>query len=206
MAEQAANAEQQTAVKEKKTLDPRIAFALMVVMVCCALCIGANKAWTKNRLNVSASFSVWQENVQQRVETAYNLLTVAGRYLPAADEGMQELKTDLQTMEKGMGSESALESVAEACAEFSADADALLARLAANGAVAQDSRDSMYVSLMLPQAVEQCSNDSALQAYNAAAESFNDGMRSFSGLLARLTGVRYAPVYQAATVKSAAAE
>ena len=193
-AEQTMHAEQQEK-KQKKELDPRIAFALMVVMVFCALCIGANKAWTKNRANVTASFSVLQENVQQRVETAYNLLTVAGRYLPAEDEGIVAVKQDLQAMESGINNESAIASVADAGEQFSLDAQALLTQLSNNSAVARDSRDSMYVSMMLPQAVEQCSNASALQAYNAAAESFNDGMHSFSGLLARLTGVDYAPVY-----------
>jgi len=195
MAENAAAAESSAMRKEKKTLDPRIAFVIMLVMLCIALCIGANKAWRKNREGVDASFAVWQESMQLRTETAYNLLTVAKRYLPEESDLIRAVRTDLSGMENDASS--AVNQRAAAGAAFVADAGALLKALAENTAVQQDSRDSMYVNLMLPQAVEQCSDESSLNAYNTAASGYNDAMRCFSGLLARLTGVNRAALISA---------
>ena len=189
MSENNAANEEKAFVKEKKSLDPRVALAIMIVMVCCALCIGANKAWKKNRVSVDAAYTVWEDNIQQRVETAYNLLTVAGRYLPSEDAQLASVRSDLKTME--CADTASRMSAGEA---FLTDAQALLTNLASNPSVQSDSRDNMYVTLMLPQAVEQCSNNAATTAYNAAAQSYNDGLRSFSGLLARLTGIDFAPV------------
>lgn len=189
MSENNAASEEKTFVKEKKSLDPRIALTIMIVMVCCALCIGANKAWKKNRVSVDAAYIAWEDNLQQRVETAYNLLTVAGRYLPATDAQVSTVREALKAMESADAT-----SRANAGESFVTDAQALLSSLASNPSVQSDSRDNMYVTLMLPQAVEQCSNNAAKAAYNAAAQSYNDGLHSFSGLLARLTGIDFAPV------------
>lgn len=206
MAENAANAANAgtAAKKEKKTLDYRIAFALMVIMILCSLCIGANKAWKNNRSGVSAGYAAWRENVQQRVETAYNLMTVAGRYLPADDQQLTAIKNDLDAMAATQETDETDTRRAAACEQFIADGNALLKTLAANAAVQSDARDNMYATLMLPQALEQCSNNSALTAYNEAARTYNDGMHSFSGLLARLTGVGYAPIFETTTVSASA--
>ena len=200
MPENAVNPEEAAPREEKKTLDPRIAFVLMVIMICCALCIGANKAWKKNRSGVDAGYAVWQENLEQRVETAYNILTVGGRYLAADDAMAAALREDISSMQISASDAEAIQRKADASARFLTDGKALLAALASNPAVQNDSRDNMYVTMMLPQAMEQCGGDTALNAYNAAAESYNDGMRSFSGLLAKLTGVAKAPVIRIANV------
>ena len=200
MSETAANAEKELQ-REKKALDPRIAFALMIIMIICALCIGANKAWKKNRVSVDAALAAYQENIEQRVETAYNVLTVARRYLPEDDLLVQAVRSDLHGMESASTSTGLKEQTA-AASVFSADATALLAALAQNGTVSTDARDSMYVTSMLPQAVEQCCASTAADAYNKAAQSYNEGMHSFSGLLARLTGVNYATVIDATTPAS----
>ena len=42
---------------------------------------------------------------------------------------------------------------------------------------------------MLPQAVDMCLSSDSAVAYNEAAASYNERMHSFSGLLARWTGV-----------------
>ena len=202
MAEQAVS-EEKTYTKEKKELDPRIAFAIMVVMICCALLLGANKAWTKNHQAVESGYAVLADNLEQRVETAYNLLTVAGRYLPSDHAQITAVRRDLQQMQSVSLSNDALNAAVAAGRQFSSDATALLSTLAANASVQADGRDSMYVSLMLPQAVEQCGSDAAINTYQEAADSFNKGMKSFSGLLARLTGVELAPdVASAETVGS----
>ena len=99
MSEQAAPAEQVITNKEKKSLDPRIAFCIMIVMICIALCIGARKAWIEKRIVVDTAYAEWQENIEQRIETGYNLLTVAGRYLPQDDPLVTTLKNDISMME-----------------------------------------------------------------------------------------------------------
>ena len=202
MAEQAVS-EEKTFTKTKKQLDPRIAFAIMAVMICCALCIGANKAWKEKRQNVDAGYAFLADDLQLRVETAYNLLTVAGRYLPAADPQVAAVKKDLQQMESVSQKAEALNAAVAGGRQFTDDASALLASLAANASVRADSRDAMYVTLMLPQAVEQCSGSAAITAYRTAAESSNSGLRSFSGPLARLTGVKAAPELSAANAGQA---
>ena len=191
MSEQAAPAEQVT-TKEKKSLDPRIAFCLMIIMICIALCIGARKAWIEKRIVVDTAYAEWQENVEQRVETGYNLLTVAGRYLSQDDTLVAALKNDITQMETATKGNADGIDAAAASQQFVKDANALLSAMSSNSAVMADSRDNMYVSSMLPQAVEQSGRDAAQQAYNTTAESFNKGMRSFSGFLAHLTGVEYA--------------
>ena len=68
MSEQAAPAEQVITNKEKKSLDPRIAFCIMIVMICIALCIGARKAWIEKRIVVDTAYAEWQENIEQRLQ------------------------------------------------------------------------------------------------------------------------------------------
>ena len=192
MSEQAAPAEQVITNKEKKSLDPRIAFCIMIVMICIALCIGARKAWIEKRIVVDTAYAEWQENIEQRIETGYNLLTVAGRYLPQDDPLVTTLKNDISMMETATkGSADGIEAAA-ASQQFVKDANSLLSYMSGNSAVTSDNRDNMYVSSKLPQAVEQSGRDAAQQAYNTVAESFNKGMHSFSGFLAHLTGVDYA--------------
>lgn len=197
-AENAAKAAEAAQPKERKSLDPRIAFALMVIMICCALCIGANKAWRKNRAGVEASLAAWQESVAQRMETAYNILTVGGRYLASSDALMIALREDISGMQSAGSSAEELQRQADASARFLTDGAAALAALAADSRVRSDARDTMYATLMLPQALEQCQNDAALSDYNSTAKSYNEDMRCFSGLLARLTGVSKAPIISAA--------
>ncbi len=193
-------------VKEKKTLDYRIALAIMIVMIVCALLNGASKAWKKNRSSVDAAYVVLEENLQQRVETAYNLLTVAGRYLASDDSLIAAVKSDLKTMESA-GASADMETRVKAGYSFPTDAQSLLKALSGNQAVQNDSRDKMYVELMLPQAVEQCSGTAAMESYRSASQSYNDGLRSFSGFLARLTGVSFAPTLETvSSSQSAAAE
>ena len=192
MSEQAASAEQVISTKEKKSLDPRIAFCIMIIMICIALCIGARKAWIEKRIVVDTAYAEWQDNIEQRIETGYNLLTVAGRYLSQEDPLVTALKNDITSMETATKSSSDGIEAAAASQAFVKDANALLSIMSTDSAVISDSRDNMYVSSMLPQAVEQSGRDAALQAYNTTAESFNKGMHSFSGFLAHLTGIDYA--------------
>ena len=79
--------------------------------------------------------------------------------------------------------------------QFHDDAQALLQSLAQRQDVQADGRDNMYVTQMLPQAVDMCLSSDSAVAYNEAAASYNERMHSFSGLLARWTGVSYAALF-----------
>ena len=199
MSENTANTEN-VLTREKKTLDYRIALVLMIIMIIIALFNGASKAWKKNRVAVDAAYAQWQENVQQRVETAYNILTVAGRHMSGNDARVVSVKNDLNDMQAGGSAGFSANQQAAACESFIRDAAALLNALAEEQQVQQDARDAMYVHLMLPQAVEQCSNTAALTAYNEAARAYNAGLDSFSGFLARIIGIDYAPTVDTALV------
>lgn len=171
----------------RKGLHPAIACVLMVVMIAAALLVGANKAWVEKRDEVNRSLTAAEATIRLRVETAYNLLTVARRYLSEGDRFFAAIEQDLRIMENTAGE---LGIRADACTQFQMDAQALLTALKRNVDVQADSRDSMYVTLMLPQAVEQCANNAALLAYDNMANTYNAGLHSFSGFLAQLTDVR----------------
>lgn len=178
------------AEKNKKSLHPALACVLMVLMLCCALLIGANKGWTKEKQPLQAYRETLLESLQARVETAYNLLTVAGRYVGETNAQYAAVQNDLRSMEKGMTSFYCV-----SAQQFYTDAQALLKTLSQREDVQADGRDSMYVTQMLPQAVEMCLSNDATVAYNNAAQAFNTRMSSFSGLLARWTGVESAPLF-----------
>ncbi len=179
------------AKEEKNGLRPVIACVLMVIMLCCALIIGARKGWTKEQNALQQYREAVLESVQARVETAYNLLTVAGRYMSADDTLYAAVKDDLQSLENGKTTFSVVST-----RQFQLDAQALLKALAERTDVQADARDNMYVTQMLPQAVEMCMSSDAITAYNEAASDCNDRMHSFSGMLARLTGMQYAALFE----------
>lgn len=182
---------------EKKGLHPAIACAVMVVMLCCALVYGANRGWTRERASLLEAHEDLQKSIQLRIETAYNLLTVAGRYVNESDALYAAVQKDLYSMEDGRD-----RLYMVSAAQFGADGKALLSALSARSDVQADSRDYMYVTQMLPQALEQCVSDKTADAYNAAARAYNKHMNSWStwpsGWLAMLTGVEPAAIYNPA--------
>lgn len=172
----------------KKGLHPAIAFVLMLAMLACALLYGANKHWQGERAIVEAEAGTLQEAMDVRVETAHNLLTVAYRHMPKDDALIAAVSDDLAAM-KNAASPLALRNAA--CEQFIKDAQALLSTLAQKNTVIADSRDHMYATLMLPQAVEMCQDQSAMTQYEYCASEFNSGLYgSFSGFLARLCGIK----------------
>lgn len=171
----------------KKGLHPAIAFVLMLLMLCCALLYGANRHWTGERAIVEAEATGALLAIDVRVETAHNLLTVAYRHLPKDDALCASVSGSLAVMKN---TALPLAQRAAACEDFIRHAETLLSALAQKESVMGDSRDHMYATLMLPQAVETCEDYSALATYDHYAAEFNDGLYgSFSGLLARISGV-----------------
>lgn len=178
-------------MKERKGLHPAIAFVLMLVMVTVAMCYGANKHWREEKAIVTMKALALEAEMEVRAETAHNLLTVAYRYLPKDDALCTSVSENRAVIRSAA---LPLADRMEACAQFSENALALLTKLKEIPLVLSDSRDQMYVQLMLPQAVELCEDISAFTAYDQAAEKYNKGLGStVSGVLAHLMGYKKAP-------------
>lgn len=171
-----------------------VAFVLMICLVCAGLVIGAYKGWSGERAQVEQLQSSLDAMLGTRVESAYNLLTVARRHLPADDALLSAVAADRDTLEGSAG----LADKAAANARLTADGKALLAALAALDSVQQDDRDRMYVESYLTQMLEESEEKTAGANYNLAAAQFNSSLRgSLSGRLAMALGVRTAQEFAA---------
>lgn len=164
------------------------AFFIMLACIVFALCWGAQKGWSSERREVEAAYDSLEDMLKTRIETANNILTVAGRHLDASDTFVAALKSDRDALaDTGAG----LTEKAAANEALETDALALLKKMAALDSVKADSRDSMYVAALLPQMLSDSGEFVTRTAYNEAAKSFNARFRSnfVSGTLARLLGV-----------------
>lgn len=171
-----------------------LAFFLMLLMVLAAVLWGACKGWASERAQVEAAQGSLTEMLSARREVITNILTVAGRHLPAEDEQLAGLRADRDLLVSGAD----LARRAAAHERLTRAAGELMARLAALPSVQADARDSMYVRSMLPQALEQSQSLVQEAAYNQRASDFNQRLgASFSGRLASLLGVRPAQQFTA---------
>lgn len=158
------------------------AIAIMVILVAGSVVFGAYRGWTDERARVNETYAGLESMLQTRVESAYNVLTVAKRHVGEDDEAYRRVESDLKTLE-GSGR---LSVKAEANESLTQDATALLTALAQMDSVKNDSRDQMYVTSYLPQMLAQSEQKTVGAAYNQAAAEFNTRIRStFSGWLAR---------------------
>ena len=169
------------------------AVVLLILLIVFAVCFGAYRGWSEERARVKETYAGLETMMQARVEAAYNLLAVAGReqYIKNADEGfldaVNRVKADKDVLEGG----TSLRDKAEANENLTVDAQALLQRLAALPAVQADERDRMYVESYLPQMMEQSGEKTAGAQYNSAAAEFNKKIYgTFSGMIARILGIR----------------
>lgn len=171
------------------------AVVIMVVLVIGSVLFGAYKGWTEEKAHVDATYAGLESMLQTRVETAYNILTVARRHLPDTDEAVQRVAMDLSQLDSPYA---ALPRKAEASEALTADAAALLKALGQLPTVQGDSRDLMYVNNYLPQMLAESEAKTEGAAYNQAAAEFNGRInRTFSGFLAKLMGIHPAEVFSA---------
>ncbi len=173
------------------------AFALMLLMFAAAVGVGAHRHWSGRREAVGETLTSLTDMLSARVEVAHNILTVASRHASLDDLTAEEIRTRMADIRAHIavlsGRTGSLREKADANAEFSRDAGALLATLAAQPSVRADDRDLMYVEQMLPQALEQSAYWTGEAAYNTEAAAFNSEMDgTFSGRLAQLLGVNCA--------------
>lgn len=170
------------------------AFVLMVVLVIASVGIGAYRGWSQERARVEETYAGLENMLQTRVETAYNVLTVAKRHPDAGAERIRQVEQLKDLLESG----ASLPAKAKANQQLSQDAAELLAHLSALSSVQNDSRDKMYVESYLPQMLEQSEEKTAGANYNSAAREFNQKLNStFSGFLAKLMGIQPAEEFMA---------
>ena len=172
------------------------AIAIMVILIAGSVVYGAYRGWTDERALVNETRAGLESMLQTRVESAYNVLAVAKRHLPEDDEAYLRVVRDRNALESANDD---LGQKAQANDALTADAAALLDKLAQLESVKNDSRDNMYVTSYLPQMLAQSEQKTAGAAYNQAAADFNSRMnKTFSGWLARtLLGIRPAVEFKA---------
>ena len=171
------------------------AIVIMVVLVIGSVLYGAYKGWTEEKSHVDATYAGLESMLQTRVETAYNILTVARRHLPETDEGVQRVSMALGQLDNAYTD---LGRKAQANDALAQDASALLKALSQLDSVKTDSRDEMYVNNYLPHMLAESEAKTEGAAYNQAAAEFNSRInRTFSGFLAKLMGVTPAEVFSA---------
>ncbi len=162
------------------------AFFLMILMVAVSVVIGAYRGWNEERAMVKETRAGLEEMLQARVESAYNVLTVAGRHLPQDQEAVLRLRA-ARGMLEGRAS---LSEKAAANEELTQAAQDVLSLLVQAESVQNDSRDKMYAESYLPQMLAQSEEKTAGAQYNIAAAQFNERLNaSFSGKIAALLGI-----------------
>lgn len=169
------------------------AVVLLIVLVLFAVCFGAYRGWSGERARVEETYAGLETMLQARVEAAYNLLAVAGReqYTLNADQDYLDAVERVKKDKDALEGNASLRDKAEANANLTVDAQALLQRLAAVPAVQADERDRMYVDTYLPQMMEQSEEKTVGAQYNTAAAEFNKKLYgTFSGMIARVLGIR----------------
>lgn len=162
------------------------ALILMICMLAFSLGFGAYRGWSEERARVEETYAGLENMLHTRVESAYNLLTVAGRHLNQEDELLSRVAQERDALEGN----APLSQKARANEGLTRDAGALLERLAALDSVQKDDRDRMYVESYLPQMLAQSEERTAGANYNTAAAEFNRRLGdSLSGRVASLLGV-----------------
>ena len=162
------------------------AAVILVLLVVFAIGFGAYRGWSTERALVNDTYAGLESMLRTRVESAYNVLTVAGRHMDRESELLRAVTEDREIL----SGRQSLKEKAAANEKLTRDAAALLQALAALPSVQQDSRDKMYVESFLPQMLAESESLTAKANYNTAAKEFNDSLKgSFSGWLARLMNI-----------------
>ena len=175
------------------------AIVIMVILIAGGVVYGAYSGWTDERALVNETRAGLESMLQTRVESAYNVLAVAKRHLPEDDEAYQRVVRDRNDLESSSKDADDMAQKAKANDALTADAAALLDKLAQLDSVKKDSRDNMYVTSYLPQMLAQSEQKTVGAAYNQAAADFNSRMNgTFSGWLARsFLGIKPAAEFKA---------
>lgn len=169
---------------------PTAAFILMLLMLVVAVFIGAYRGWIGEKIRVEQTAADLNVMIKTRAESAYNLMTVAKRHLPANDEAIQAVYACWAVL-ADESSQHSLSEKAVSSQQLTQSAQALLNKLAGLDSVKQDSRDNMYVQDLLPQMLKESAQITAGAIYNQAAAQFNRELRdSYTGKLAMLLGVK----------------
>lgn len=176
----------------RRTSTAVLSTVLLFIMLAAAVLWGAYRGWQQERTQVEQSIQGLHEMLSARREVAHNVLTVADRHLPKDDALVAALRQDTQAMAR----RNTLSQSAALNARVERQAREVLQALSQLTTVREDDRDLMYVSAMLPQALEQTAKLTEQAAYNQLAEDYNTRKaRSLSGRLAGMLGVQDAELF-----------
>ena len=169
---------------------------LCVMLVAFAFVYGALHGWQQDYSQVESTYASLQQQLNTRVETACNIMTVARRHLNADDSALLALKDARDVL----SSAASLEKKADANEMLTLYAEQVLTALSALDTVQNDARDNMYVSTMLPQMLRESAAYTTQSAYNTAAAGFNARFEKnvISSFIARLFGMDTFEVFGAA--------
>lgn len=172
------------------------AVILLIVLVVFAVGFGAYRGWSQERTRVEETYAGLENMLHTRVEAAYNLLAVAGRHLDQADEEVKAAARRVEADRDILEGTAALRRKAAANEALTEDAKQLLSGLSGMASVKAYGNDQWYVDSYLPQMMEQSEEKTARANYNTAAAEFNKKLNStFSGMIARVLGIRPAEVF-----------
>ena len=132
-----------------------ISWVLLVVMIIGALLFGAYRGWTGEYADVTKAAASLREAYTARMETAYNVLTVAKRHLPAGSERIAAVSGDHAAFS---GRQASLADLHRASEKLTADAAEVSTELRGQESLQADERDSMYASQLLPQMLDSTEN------------------------------------------------
>lgn len=164
-------------------------FSILFLVLCIAFSFifGAHQGWQKDYADVEEALSSLDHQLNTRVETACNILTVALRHVDRDDAAVVSLTQIRDKLRSNAG----LTEKAHANEQMTLEAEALLKRLASLESVQTDDRDNMYITSMLPRMLSESAAHTAQSAYNAAARDFNTrfSKNSISSFIAAQFGI-----------------
>ncbi len=122
-----------------------------------------------------------------------NLCVVAKRHLAADDEDVAALETAARGLQSA---QTGLQEKKESDAQLESAAARVSRKLKASESFQQSQRDQKYLDMLLSD-MQNLSGSAAADAYNQAAESFNELLGApVTGKLAELLGVKPCALYQ----------
>ncbi len=175
----------------------RTFFCLLIALalVLGSLAWGARKGWqaeAQNHTNLYEQESGLKSSLALRAADASNLLKVAERHLSKQDSQFQAVASARDVLKD---ERIALPERCRANQTLSLAVDALTQALQAKSSFQESVRDQNYL-MSLSQSLLSYNQSGAAQAYNNAAEDYNQRKRnSLSGIVAGYLGIEDAPLF-----------
>jgi hypothetical protein len=173
---------------------PAFVFGLLLLLLLTAasIAVGATKGYQQEKAQVESTMASLDALFSSRVETGYNLLTVARRHLSKDEALLKAVEVDILDL----SSQGQWQRKVEANAHLETNAKDLLKALEQAPGVQADARDLGYVTGLLPQALDQSAQWADAAGYNQAAKAYNERLNSsITGRIAKMLGVTEAALF-----------